>query len=165
MAAVLLLGVALVPPLAGAAGMGGKTTGSESVTAAKWGVTASVTSMTFTSSTDQTSNVTNSGTVALAAQSYSVTVSKPIIFSPTFKIFECAVAWVSGTCSGGAGTQIGGTIPSNATTLITSTTAMAVGAVVYLQVEPTLVFFSTTVTISTQVAAPSQVRAAVVTNQ
>ena len=163
-AAVLLLGVAIVPPLAGAAGLRGTAVGNESVTSAAWGVTASVTTMTFTTNTDQTSNVTNNGTVALVAESYSVTVSNPA-GTPTFKAFQCAVAWVSTKCSGGAGTQVGGTLSKNSTTTITSTTAMAVSGLLYLQVEPATVTASTVVTISTKIAAPSQLRAAVKTNQ
>ena len=165
LAAVLLCGVALVPPIAGAAGLGGKTVGNESVTSAKWGVTASVTTMTFTTNTFQTSTVTNNGTVALVAESYSVTVSNPTSVSPTFKVFQCAVAWSSNLCSGGAGTQVGGTLAKNSTTTITSTTAMAVSGLLYLQVEPTGVTASTVVTISTKIAAPTQLRAAVKTNQ
>jgi hypothetical protein len=165
LAAVLLCGVALVPPIAGAAGLGGKAVGNESVTAAKWGVTASVTTMTFTTTADQTSTVTNNGTVALVAESYSVTVSNPTGGSPTFKVFQCAVAWSGNLCSGTAGTQVGGTLAKNSTTTITSTTAMAVSGLLYLQVEPTGVTASTVVTISTKIAAPSQLRAAVKTNQ
>lgn len=167
MAAVLLLGVAVVPPIAGAAGLKGTATsvGHESVTSASWGVTASLTTMTFTGSTDQTSTVTNTGDVALVAESYSVTVSNPT-GGPTFKVYQCAVAWVSTKCSGGAGTQVGtGSLAKNTTTTITSSTAMAVSGVLYLQVEPTGVTASTVVTISTKIAAPSQLRAAVKTNQ
>jgi hypothetical protein len=164
LAAVLLCGVAAVPPIAGAAGLKGTAAGTESVTAATWGVTASVTTMTFTTNTNQTSTVTNNGTVALVAESYSVTVSNPA-GAPTFKVFQCAVAWVSNKCSGGAGTQVGGTLAKNSTTTITSTTAMAVGGLLYLQVEPATVTASTVVTISTRIAAPTQLRAAVKTNQ
>ena len=164
-AAVLLLGVAIVPPLAGAAGLRGTAVGNESVTSASWGVTASVTTMTFTTTADQTSTVTNNGTVALVAESYSVTVSNPTGGSPTFKVFQCAVAWSGNLCSGTAGTQVGGTLAKNSTTTITSTTAMAVSGLLYLQVEPTGVTASTVVTISTKIAAPSQLRAAVKTNQ
>jgi len=167
LAAVLLLGVATAPAIAGAAGLkgAGASVGTESVTSASWGVTASLTTMTFTGNTDQTTNVTNTGTVALVAESYSVTVSNPA-GSPTFKVFQCAVAWVSTKCSGGAGTQVGtGSLAKNSTTTITSSTAMAVGGVLYLQVEPTGVTASTVVTISTKITAPTQVRAAVKTNQ
>jgi len=164
-AAVLLLGVAVVPPIASAAGIGGRAGGTGSVTVGTWGATASTTSMTFTSNTYQTSTVTNSGTVALSAQSYAVTVSKPASGTPTIKVFQCAVAWVSTKCSGGAGTQVGATLAANSTTTITSTTALAVGGAVYLQVEPTGVTVSTTVTISPKVSSPGQLRAAVKTNQ
>jgi hypothetical protein len=164
-AAVLLLGVALLPPVASAAGVGGRTTGTESATAGSWGATASVTSMAFNTNTDQTSTVTNTGSIALSAQSYVVTITKPIIFAPTFQIFECAVPWVTNTCSGGAGTQIGGTLASGSTTTITSTTALAAGAAVYLQVEPAgVLFFTTTVTLTSQVTSPAQLRAGIKTN-
>ena len=162
--AVLLCGVALVPPIAGAAGLKGTASATESVTSATWGVTASVTTMTFATNAFQTSTVTNKGTVALVAESYSVTVSNPT-GSPTIKVFQCAVAWVSTKCSGGAGTQVGGTLAKNTTTTITSATAMAVSGTLYLQVEPASVTASTVVTLSTKIAAPSQVRAAVKTNQ
>jgi hypothetical protein len=165
-AAVLLLGVALLPPPAGAAGIGGRASRTESVSTASWGATASVTSMGFDTNTSQTTNVTNTGTVALTAQSFVVTVTKPFIFAPTFQVFACAVPWSGGTCSGGAGTQIGGTLDAGTTTTITTTTALSVGAVSYLQVEPAGVFlFTTTVTISPEVTAPAQVRAALKTNQ
>lgn len=164
-AAVLLLGVVLLPPFAGASGVKGAVAQTESVAAASWGATASVTSMTFTTSTFQTSNVTNTGTVALVAESYLVTISKPASGTPTFKVFTCAVAWVSTKCSGGSGTQVGGTLASNSSTTITLTAALAVGTVEYLQIEPTSVVASTVVTISPRVAAPSQVRVGVATNQ
>jgi len=164
-AAVLLLGVAVVPPIASAAGIGGRAGGTGSVTVGTWGATASTTSMTFTSNTYQTSTVTNTGTVALSAQSFTVTVSKPASGNPTIKVFQCAVAWVSTKCSGGAGTQVGATLAANSTTTITSTTALAVGGAVYLQVEPTSITVSTTVTISPKVSSPGQLRAAVKTNQ
>jgi hypothetical protein len=81
-------------------------------------------------------------------------------------VFECPVPWAGGTCSGGAGTQIGGTLASGSTTTITATTALAAGAATYLQVEPTGVFlFTTTVTLSTQVTSPTQLRTGIKTNQ
>ena len=165
LAAVLLPGVILLPPLAGASGDGGGATGTESVVAASWGATASVTSMSFTSATVQTSDVTNTGTVGLTAESFVVSVSEPTSGSPTFGVFACSVAWVSTTCSGGSGTQLGGSLSANSTTTVTSTVALATGAVEYLQVEPTAVTSSTTVTLSPHISSPSQVRAAVVTDQ
>jgi hypothetical protein len=53
------------PSIASAAGIGGKATGSESVTVGTWGATASVTSMVFTTNTDQTATVTNTGSIAV----------------------------------------------------------------------------------------------------
>ena len=93
-----------------------------------------------------------------------MTVSTPTSGSPTFTVYQCATAWVSNKCSGGAGTLVGG-MAKGSTTTITSTTAMAVAGVLYLQVEPAAVTKSTTVTISTSIAAPTQLRAAVKTNQ
>jgi hypothetical protein len=164
-AAVLLLGVGLVPPIASAAGIGGRATGAEAVTVGTWGATASVTSMVFTTNTYQTSKITNTGSITLSAQSYSVTVSNPASGSPTFKVYQCTVAWVGNLCSGGTGTQVGTTLSKNSTTTITSTTALAAAAAVYLQVEPTSVTASTTLTLSTKVTSPAQLRAAVKTNQ
>ena len=165
-AAVLLLGVALLPPVAGASGLGGRASRTESVSTATWGATASVTSMGFNTNTSQTTNVTNTGTVGLTAQSFVVTVTRPFLFAPTFQVFACTVPWVGGSCSGGSGTQIGGTLSSGTTTTITASTALAVGATTYLQIEPAGVFlFTTTVTISPEVTAPTQVRAALRTNQ
>ena len=165
-AAVLLLGVALLPAIASAAGIGGRALGAESVTAGTWGATASTTSMAFNSNSDQTSTVTNSGTLALSAESYVVTVSRPIIGVPRVTVFECATPWVGNRCSGGAGTQIGGTLAADSTTTITSTTPLAVGGALYLQVEMTgVIFFTTTVTIAPEVTSPAQVRTAVSSNQ
>jgi hypothetical protein len=164
-AAVLLLGVAFLPPIASAAGLGARATGSGSVTVGKWGTTASVTSMVFTTTTDQASTVTNTGSIALSAESFSVTVSTPALGSSRFNLFECPVAWVGNLCSGGPGTQLGPRLRSGTTTVVTSTTALAVGSAIYLQVEPTRVSSSTTVTISSEVMSPSQLRAAIRTNQ
>ena len=75
------------------------------------------------------------------------------------------MAWVSNLCSGGAGTQAGGTLAKNTTTTVTSTVVPAVGGKVYLQVEPTGVTTSTTVTLGTSISSPGQLRAAVKTNQ
>jgi len=163
-AAVLLLGVGLVPQIASAAGIGGQSTGIEAATVGTWGTTATVTSMVFTTNTNQTSKITNTGSIALSAQSYSVTVSNAS-GSPTFKVFQCAVAWVGNLCSGLAGTQVGTTLSKSSTTTITSTTALAPSAAVYLQVEPTGVSSSTTVTVTPKVTSPGQLRAAVKTNQ
>ena len=157
--------MALLPPIAGASGLGGRAQGTEAVTSANWGATASVTSMTFTTNTVQTSNVTNTGNVALVAESFVVTISNPAFGAPTFKVFRCAVPWVATKCSGGAGTQIGGTLAANSTTTITSVLALAVGAVEYLKVKPATIFASTTVALSPQIAAPGQVRVAVHTSQ
>jgi hypothetical protein len=92
-------------------------------------------------------------------------VSTPTRGAPTFKVFECTSAWVANRCAGGAGTQVGGTLARGTTTTVTAAVALNPAAVLYLQVEPTGVIASTTVTITTLVTAPTQVRAAVKTNQ
>ncbi len=166
MAAVLLLGASGLPSGAAAAGVAkASVAGSESVTSGKWTATASTTSMTFTTTTNQTSTVTNTGTIALSAISYKVTVSTPASGSPTFTLFTCAVAWVSNKCSGAAGTQVGGTFAKTSTTTVTSTTVPPLSGSVYLQVEPAAVTSSVTVTLGTSISSPSQLRAAVKTNQ
>lgn len=164
-AVVVLLGALAVPAIAGAAGLRARATGAPAMVAGTWGVTASVTSMTFTTNTDQTSTVTNVGTVSLSAQSYSVAISRPTGRAPTFRVFRCPVAWVFTTCPGGAGVQIGGTLSANTTTVITSTATMAPGVTAYLEVQPSGVRRATTVTITPQVTAPSQLRAPVQSNQ
>lgn len=162
--AAVLLGLVAFPGIAGAA-VQARATGTPAVGAGTWGATASVPSMTFNSNTFQTSTVTNIGTIALSAQSYSITISRPTGRPPTFTVFQCAVPWVFTRCSGGPGTPVGGRLSANSTTVVTSTTTMAPGASVYLQVEPSGVRRTTTVTISPQVTAPSQLRFPVHSNQ
>ena len=151
--------------MASAAGSKGAATGAGSVTVGTWGVTASVTSMAFASNTFQTTTVTNTGSISLTAESYSVTVSKPASGSPTVKVYQCAVAWTANKCSGGAGTQVGATLAANSTTTITSSTSLGPGASLYLQVEPNGVSAPITVGLSPRVTSPTQLRAAVKTNQ
>jgi len=139
--------------------------GSESVTSGKWAATASTTAFTFTTNTDQTSTVTNTGTIALSAISYKVTVSNPTTGSPTFTLWVCTVAWAANKCSGGAGTQVGTTFAKNSTTTVTSATVPALSGSVYLQFEPAAVTSSTSVTLATLITSPTQLRAAVKTNQ
>ena len=165
MASVLLLGMGALPAIASAAGVGARATGISSVSVGTWGATASVTSMTFTTNSFQTSTVTNTGTIALSARSYSVTISNPTGKAPTFRIVRCGVAWVSATCPGGTGTQIGGTLTANSTTIITSTAPLAPGASMYLQVEPSGVRKATTVMITPLVRSPTQLLAPVQSNQ
>lgn len=153
------------PAIASAAEVGARATGTSSVTTGTWGATASVTSMTFTTNTFQTSTVTNTGSIALSARSYTITISKPTGKAPTFTIFRCSVAWVGNKCSGGAGTQIGGPMAANSTTVITSTAPLGPGMSMYLQVEPAGIKKATTVAISPQVTAPSDLRAPVEANQ
>jgi hypothetical protein len=164
--AVVLFGLAVcLPTVAGATSNKGTALGSEAITSGSWAATAATTSMTFTINTDQTSAITNTGTVALSAISYKVTISNPASGSPTFKVFACAVAWASNLCSGGAGTQAGGTLAKNSTTTVTSTVLPAVAGKVYLQIEPASLTSSTTVTLGTSITSPTQLRAAVKKNQ
>ena len=99
------------------------------------------------------------------AESLSVQVSKPTSGAPRFRVFECSTPWVANRCSGGAGTQVGGTLANDTTTTITVPVALAVAGVLYLQVQPGGISATTTVTITTLVTAPSQVRAAIKTDQ
>ncbi len=164
-ATVLLLVGITAPSGAGAATNHGRASGNESVVSGTWAATASTPAMTFTTNTNQTSTITNTGTIALSAISYKVTVSNPTSGSPTFKVFACAVAWVSSKCSGGKGTQAGGTLAKNSTTTVSSTVIPALGGSVYLQVQPTSVTSSVTVTLAPTITSPTQLRAAVKTNQ
>jgi hypothetical protein len=164
--AAVLLCVALTPPsTAGAVGTRGTASGSEAVASGTWKATAATTTMTFTTNANQTSTITNTGTIALSAISYKVTISNPASGSPTFTVFACAVAWVSNLCSGGAGTQAGGTLPKNSITTVSSTVVPAIGGHVYLQVEPVGVTSSVTVTLGTSITSSTQLRAAIKTNQ
>jgi hypothetical protein len=165
-AATVLLGLlTAVPTTAGAIAGKGTAQKSESVVSGSWAAKAGTTSMTFTTTTDQTSTITNTGTVALGAISYKVTISNPTSGSPTFTVFACTVAWSSAKCSGGTGTQVGGTLAKNSTTTVSSTVVPAIGESVYLQMEPAGVTSSMTVTLGTSITSPTQLRAAVKTNQ
>jgi hypothetical protein len=166
LAAVLLLGVGLVPSPAAAARIGGRTTGAESISSATWGATASATSMTFTSRASQYSTVTNTGVVALVAESFLVTVSNPGPPTPTFTILACTSAWVGRRCNGGVGTQIGGTFATGTSTTVAAAFAVVVGGSIYLRVRPSIGGIrATTITVMPEVTAPSQVQAPVKTNQ
>lgn len=109
----------------------------------------------FTANTDQTSTITNTGTIAHSAITYRITVSNPSSGSPTFTIYVCTVAWFSNRCSGGSGTQVGGTFTKNLTTTVTSSVVPALGGSIYLQVEPAAVTSSTTVTLAALVTSPT----------
>jgi hypothetical protein len=166
LAAVLLLGVGLVPSPAAAARIGGRTTGAESISSATWGATASTTSMTFTSRRSQYSTVTNSGVVALVAESFLVTVSTSGPPTPTFTILACTSAWAGRRCNGGTGTQIGGTFATGTSTTVSAAFPVAVGGSIYLGVRPAMGGIqATTITVMPEVTAPSQVQAPVKTNQ
>jgi hypothetical protein len=163
--AVLVLVAVATPAPAGATGpVKATVAGSESLTSGKWAATAGTTSMTFTTNTDQVSTITNTGTVALSAISYKVTVSNPS-GSPTFTLFACTTAWASNKCAGGAGTKVGTTFAKNTTTTVASAVVPPLSGSVYLQFEPAAVTASTVVTLGTSITSPSQLRAAVTTNQ
>ena len=165
-AAVLLLAVLAAPSRADAASIVKASVGrSESVTSATWTAAVSPTALTFTGNTAQTSTVTNTGTIALVGISYKVVISNPSSGSPTFTLFACAVAWSGGKCSGGTGTQVGGTFAKNSTTTVSSAVVPAVGGSVYLQATPTSVTSSVSMTLSTSISSASQLRASVATRQ
>ncbi|MGH3579755.1 MAG: hypothetical protein ACRDU0_19660 [Mycobacterium sp.] len=166
MAAVLVVLVVAVPGRAGAAAMvKASARGTEAVASGKWAATLSATSLTFTTNTNKTSTVTNSGTIALAGISYKFTVSNPAFGSPTFRLFVCGVAWSGGTCSGGPGTAVGGIFSKNSTTTVSSAVVPALAGAVFLQVEPTSVTSSTTVTLGTSIQSATQLRAPIQINQ
>jgi hypothetical protein len=165
-ATVLLLSALLVSDPAGAASLiKGKVLGSESVTSGTWAATASPSTLTFTTSTAQSSTVTNTGTIALSGIGYKVTVSNPASGSPSFTIYACAVVWSSGRCSGGSGTKIGTSFAKNSTTTTTSTVVPPLSGSAYLQIAPTGVTSSVTLTLGTTISSATQLRAQVSTNQ
>ncbi len=165
--AIVLFGALALP--AGATGAAGKANasvdGSESVTSGTWGAKATASVLTFTTNVAQTSTVANTGTVALSAVGYTVTISNPASGSPSFTIFACATAWSGGKCSGGTGTKVGTTYAKNTTTPVTSTVVPAVGGSVYLQATPSGVTSSVSMTLVTTITSAGQLRAPVVTNQ
>jgi len=108
--------------------------GSESVSSGTWAATASTTSFTF------------------------------FLGLPTFTLWACPVAWVANQCSGGPGTQVGSTLASGSTTTVTSAVVPPLGGTVYLQLEPAGTLFPVTVTLSTLITSPTELRAAVKTN-
>jgi hypothetical protein len=164
--AVLLLAVLAAPPRAQAVGVvKAKAAKTESVTGGKWLATVSPTTLTFTTNTAQTSTVANTGTIALTAISYKVTISNPVTGTPTFTLFVCPVAWSGGTCSGGAGTQIGTTYAQNSTITVSSAVVPAIGGNVYLQATPVGVTSSVSMTLGTSISSATQLRAAIRTNQ
>ena len=165
MAVLLTLGLTTPPPAGAAGKVSGAASHTEAVSTGTWAATASVTSMTFTTNTDQLSTVSNTGTIALSAVTYKVTVSNPTSGSPTFTLFTCAVAWVSNKCSGAAGTQVGGTFTKNSTTTVTATQVPPLSGSVYLQIEPTTVTTSVTVALGALISSPTQLRASVKTDQ
>jgi hypothetical protein len=164
--AVLLLVVLAVPSRAEAVGVvKAKAAKTESVTSGKWLATVSPTTLTFTTNTAQTSTVANTGTIALTAISYKVTISNPATGSPTFTLFVCPVAWSGGTCSGGTGTQIGTTYAHNSTVTVSSAVVPAVGGNAFLQATPAGVTSSVSMTLGTSISSATQLRAAIKTNQ
>lgn len=112
--------------------------------------------MTFTTNPFQTPNVTNTGAGGATAESFLETVSTPASGAPSVKVSTCAVVWVATMCSGGAGTQFGGTLAAKSSTTITFAVALAGGVVQYLKVEPAAVTVSGTVTVSPRIAAPTR---------
>jgi hypothetical protein len=109
--------------------------------------------------------VANTGTIALTAISYKVTISNPVSGLPTFTLFVCPVAWSGGLCSGGTGTQIGTTYAKNSTITVSSAVVPAIGGHVYLQATSSGVTSSVTMTLGTSISSATQLRAAIKTNQ
>jgi hypothetical protein len=164
-AVLLAVGLTAPCPAGAAAKVSGVASRAEAVSTGTWAATASTTSMAFATNADQLSTVSNTGTIALSAISYKVTVSNPSSGAPTFTLWTCAVAWVSNKCSGGAGTQVGGTFAKNSTTTVASTQVPTLSGSVYLQVQPATVTSPVTVTLGTSITSPTQLRASIKTSQ
>ena len=170
---LVLLGAAVVVS-GGASGSSlvhGKTTGSDGLTASSWGASASPTSFTWNLlGGSQYATVADTGTVSLAAITYTVTVAAGPGLT-TFSLAVCTVAWSGGLCSGGAGTPIGGTYAINSTTHVTSAVVPPVGGDVYLQATASgITVTSITMSLSLAVTGSStpasdQLRPAVTTSQ
>jgi hypothetical protein len=149
----------------------GQTTGSEQLTAGGWGASASPTSLTWNLlGGSQFSTVSNTGTVALAHITYTVTISAGLGVT-TFTLAACTVAWSGGLCSGGAGSAIGGSYAINSTTNVTSSVVPPVSGNVYLKATAsgvTVTSISMTLGLAvtgSSTPASTQLRSAVTTNQ
>ncbi len=166
-AAAVMLSAFLAPASAGALAFRGQATATESVTTGTWGATATPTTLQWTlgSNAAADSTVANTGTIAVSALSYQVTVSTGLGISH-FKIAACAVAWVGTKCGGRAGTRIGTNYATGSTTTVTSPLVPPLGGDVYLLVTPTGTAVTTvTVTLAVSVAGTTQTRARAITNQ
>ena len=169
----MLLSAVLVVA-AGASGSSlvqGQTRGSEGVTASSWGASSSPMSFTWDLvGGSQYATVSNTGTVALGAVTYTVTVSAGLGLT-TFTLAVCTVAWSGGLCSGGTGTAIGGPYSINSSTPATSAVVPPVGGDVYLEATASgVTVTSITMTLTLAVTGSStpssdQVRAASTTDR
>ena len=163
--------LALADAAAGSPTINGRTSGAEGLTSAAWGASASPMSFTWNLvGGSHTATVANTGTVALAAITYTVTVSTGTGVT-TFTLAACSVPWSLGLCNGGAGTAVGGTYAIGSSTHASSTVVPPVGGDVYLQATSAgLVLSSITMTLSLAVtgsstAASDQARPALTTSQ
>jgi len=166
LAAVVLLSAFLAPASAGALTGRGQATAAETVTTGTWGAAATPTTLQWTlgGRSAEVSTVTDTGTIALTALSYKVTVSTGLGIN-RFRIAVCPVAWVGTTCSGAA-KRIGTSYAPGSTTTVTSTVVPPLGGDVYLRVAPNGTDVTTiTVTLAVSVAGTTQTRAGAITNQ
>ena len=165
LAAVLLCMALTVPSTAGATSTRGITGGNEAVSSGTWAAMAATTAMTFTTNTDQTSTVANTGTIALSAISYKVTISNPTSGLSHLQDLRLrgglGVQQVQWRC-GNAGRWNPGQELDHHGELDGGAAAQRHA---YLQVEPASITSTVTVTLATLILSPSQLRAAIKTNQ
>jgi len=166
--AAALLSLLVAPVGAVAAPNRGVGSGAETVSSGTWGASASPATPTWTTGQGgrKLSTETNTGTLALSALTYKVTISSGS-GTTTFTLAACPVAWDGGgNCPGGGSTTIGGTYTIGSTTTVSSTDVPNVGGALYLKATASNnVTSAITMTLQLSVTSPSQLRAPVVTNQ
>ncbi|HTZ10719.1 MAG TPA: hypothetical protein VMB72_16720 [Acidimicrobiales bacterium] len=169
---VALLAALVVAPATAVGGvLKGTAAGTESVSSGSWGASVAPTSLTWTSNSSQTATVTNTGTIALVQLTYQITVTFDAAKdNPVLTLAVCTSAWSGGKCNGGAGTNIpaNGNYDVNGTTTETSTVVPPLSGHVYLQATSSGTFRQSqplTMAFVPEVAGPSQLRAAVKTDQ
>jgi hypothetical protein len=167
-AAVVLLLALLNPGTAGARTLLGGVQGSETVTSGSWGAVATPTAMTWTTGggTNQTTIVTNTGSIALTGLTYKVTVSAGA-GTTSFTLQTCARPWNNGgNCPGRTETSIGGSYALGSVTTVSSSSIPAPGGAIYVEASASgAVATTVTMTLQISVASITQVRAPIVSNQ
>jgi hypothetical protein len=166
--AVVLLLALLNPGIAGAQTIRGDVPGNETVTSGSWGAVATPTTMTWTpgGGSNQTTTVTNTGTIALTGLTYKVTVSAGS-GTTSFSLQTCARPWNNGGhCPGRTITAIGGSYALGSVTTVNSSSAPAPAGAIYVEATASgAVATTVTMTLQISVTSVTQVRAPIVNNQ